>query len=48
MASDADLYMAMVDDKVIVKIGSRYDIGNLIPSNYKVAAYGKDYCVWVK
>ncbi|KAJ8430305.1 hypothetical protein Cgig2_024737 [Carnegiea gigantea] len=48
MASDADLYMAMIDDKVIVKNGSGYDTATLIRSNYKVAAYGNDYCVWVK
>lgn len=46
MVADADLYMAMIDGKVIVKIGTRYDTSNLIPPNYKIATYGKDYCVW--
>jgi len=48
MASDSDLYMAMIDGKVIVKLGSQYDIGNLVPSNFKIATSGKDYCIWEK
>lgn len=48
MASDADLYVAMIDGNVIVKIGSRYEVGNLIPANYKVSISGKDFCVWEK
>lgn len=48
LASDADLYVAMIDDKIIVKIGPKLDLGNLIPQNFKVATSGNDYCVWVK
>ncbi|XP_021752946.1 alpha-amylase-like [Chenopodium quinoa] len=48
MASDADLYVAMIDGKIIVKTGTRFDLGNLIPANFKVSTYGKDYCVWEK
>lgn len=48
MTADADLYLAMIDGKIIVKLGSRYDIGNLVPSNFKIVASGKDYCVWEK
>lgn len=48
MASDADLYVAMVDGKIIVKLGTRYDIGNIIPSNFKVSTSGNNYCVWEK
>ncbi|XP_010690299.1 alpha-amylase [Beta vulgaris subsp. vulgaris] len=48
MASDADLYVAMIDEKVIVKIGPRYNVGNLIPSNFKISTSGKDYAVWEK
>ena len=48
MASDADLYVAMVDDKIIVKIGPKLDLGNLIPSNFQVATSGNDYAVWEK
>ncbi|XP_074312868.1 alpha-amylase-like [Silene latifolia] len=48
MVADADLYLAMIDEKLMVKIGSRYDMGNVISSNFKIAAYGNDYCVWEK
>ena len=48
MASDADLYVAMIDESVIVKTGSRYEVGNLIPANFEVAISGKDFCVWEK
>lgn len=48
MASDANLYVAMIDEKIIVKIGSKYDVNNLIPSNFKIATSGQDYCVWEK
>ncbi|URD94142.1 alpha-amylase [Musa troglodytarum] len=27
LASDADLYMAMIDGKILTKLGSRYDVG---------------------
>ena len=48
VASDADLYVAKIDDKIYVKIGSRYDVGDLVPPNYKVSTSGTDYCVWEK
>lgn len=48
LASDADLYVAAIGDRVIMKIGPKMDIGNLIPSNFKVAASGTDYAVWEK
>ncbi|XP_065038276.1 alpha-amylase isozyme 3C-like isoform X1 [Musa acuminata AAA Group] len=48
LASDADLYMAMIDGKILTKLGSRYDVGNLVPSNFHVVASGNDYCVWEK
>ncbi|GAB4852143.1 hypothetical protein Ancab_016333 [Ancistrocladus abbreviatus] len=46
MASEADVYVAMVDQKIVVKIGPRYDVGSVIPPKFKVAACGKDYSVW--
>ncbi|KAI4964061.1 hypothetical protein ZWY2020_008435 [Hordeum vulgare] len=46
--ADADLYLAEIDGKVIVKLGPRYDVGNLIPGGFKVAAHGNDYAVWEK
>ncbi|KAL3603841.1 hypothetical protein D5086_004700 [Populus alba] len=47
LASDADLYVAAIDGNVIMKIGPKMDLGNLIPSNFQVAASGTDYCVWL-
>ncbi|GMH13813.1 hypothetical protein Nepgr_015654 [Nepenthes gracilis] len=46
MASDADLYVAKIGQKIIVKIGSRYSVDNLVPPNFKIATSGQDYCVW--
>lgn len=48
LAADADCYVAMIDGKVITKIGPRFDVGNLVPSNFRVVTSGKDYSVWVK
>ncbi|KAL5201570.1 hypothetical protein ABZP36_035924 [Zizania latifolia] len=48
LAADGDVYVAMIDDKVITKIGTRYDVGNLIPSDFHVVAHGNNYCVWEK
>lgn len=48
VASDADLYVAKIDDKIYVKIGSKFAVGDLVPPNYKVSTSGKDYAVWEK
>ncbi|KAG9450981.1 hypothetical protein H6P81_010946 [Aristolochia fimbriata] len=48
MKAEADLYVAVIDEKVIVKIGSRYDVGPVIPPGFQVSATGKDYAVWEK
>ena len=48
LLAEADAYVAVVDDKVMVKIGTRYDVGSVIPSDFHPAAHGKDYCVWEK
>ncbi|XP_038972740.1 alpha-amylase isozyme 3D-like [Phoenix dactylifera] len=48
MVSDSDLYVAAIDEKIIAKIGPRYDVGNIVPSNYHIVASGNDYCVWEK
>lgn len=43
--------MACIDDKVIIKMGPRHDMGNLKPNKqegWKVKASGKDYAVWDK
>ncbi|KAK8551949.1 hypothetical protein V6N12_040566 [Hibiscus sabdariffa] len=48
LASDSDLYVASIDEKIIAKIGPKQDLGNLIPPDYQSAATGKDYAVFVK
>ncbi|XP_062158534.1 alpha-amylase-like [Alnus glutinosa] len=48
IASDADLYVAGIDDKIFMKIGPRFEVGNLVPSNFHVATSGQDYAVWEK
>nr|ADO63831.1 alpha amylase [Brachypodium distachyon] len=45
---DGDAYVAEVDGKVVVKIGSRYDVAAVIPSGFVTTAHGKDYAVWEK
>ena len=43
LASDSDLYVAAIDGKIIVKIGPRFDVGNLVPKSFKkIATSGKD------
>ncbi|KAI9200438.1 hypothetical protein LWI28_007963 [Acer negundo] len=44
LAAESDLYMAAIDDKIIMKIGPKTDLGNLLPSNYQVATSGIDQC----
>lgn len=48
--AESDLYVAVIDDRVVLKIGPRFDIGNLAPNEaeYQIAAVGKNYCVWEK
>jgi alpha-amylase len=48
LAADWDLYVAQIDENVIMKIGPKIDVGNLIPSDFVVATHGNDYCVWEK
>ena len=46
--ADADLYLAEIDGKVVVKIGSRFDCEHLIPEGFQVSAHGDGYAVWEK
>nr|ABK24434.1 unknown [Picea sitchensis] len=50
ITAESDLYMAAIDEKIVVKIGSRYDVGNLAPPSpeFRVVASGNGYCVWEK
>ncbi|MCD7458747.1 hypothetical protein HAX54_039048 [Datura stramonium] len=45
LAAQSDLYVANIDDKIIVKIGPG-NVGNLVPSNFQLATSGVDYAVW--
>jgi alpha-amylase len=45
---DGDAYVAEIDGKVVVKIGSRYDVGAVIPAGFVNSAHGNDYTVWEK
>ncbi|KAJ0747609.1 putative alpha-amylase [Helianthus annuus] len=48
LVCEAELYVAEIDEKIIVKIGPKMDVGNLIPENFKVATSGEKYAVWDK
>ncbi|KAJ7958153.1 Alpha-amylase [Quillaja saponaria] len=48
LAAEADLYMAEIDNKVIMKIGPKGFPGNLLPPNAQRAYSGKDFAVWEK
>ncbi|KAL3734828.1 hypothetical protein ACJRO7_024067 [Eucalyptus globulus] len=48
LASDSDLYVAEIDHGVIMKIGPKFEVGDLVPPNYRIATSGQDYCVWEK
>ncbi|KAI5314608.1 hypothetical protein L3X38_043784 [Prunus dulcis] len=45
-SADADFYVASIDEKIIVKIGPRLDIGKLVPPAFKIGTSGKDYAMW--
>ncbi|KAL8144028.1 hypothetical protein V2J09_017060 [Rumex salicifolius] len=48
LAADADLYVAKIGERIIVKLGTRFDVGNLIPADFKIATSGNSYCIWEK
>ncbi|XP_050211508.1 alpha-amylase isoform X2 [Mercurialis annua] len=49
LAAETDLYMAAINDNVIMKIGPKMDLGKLLPSDeFQVATSGESYAVWVK
>ncbi|KAL3655217.1 hypothetical protein CASFOL_001003 [Castilleja foliolosa] len=48
LVADWNLYVAKIDGKVITKIGPKWDIGNLVPCNFHLAADGINYAVWEK
>ena len=38
--AESDLYVAMVDERVVAKIGPRFDVGGVVPPGFKIAAHG--------
>jgi ATPase subunit of ABC transporter with duplicated ATPase domains len=51
LAAEGDLYMAAVGDRLVVKMGPRFDIGDLLPKEeegWALGCAGGDYAVWVK
>lgn len=46
LAADSGLYLAMIDEKIIVKIGPNGGLRSLIPPNYQLIHSGFDYAVW--
>ncbi|KAK1407611.1 hypothetical protein QVD17_39231 [Tagetes erecta] len=48
LAYEAELYVAVIDERIIVKIGPKMDLGNIIPENFQLATSGEKYAVWEK
>ncbi|KAG6541131.1 hypothetical protein Mapa_017502 [Marchantia paleacea] len=50
LTAEQDLYVARIDDRLLVKIGPRLEIGHLAPSlnEWNVASLGDGYIVWEK
>lgn len=49
VAAENDLYMAVINEKIMMKIGSKGDLGNLLAGFKPQAALsGQDYAVWEK
>ncbi|KAK3275553.1 Alpha-amylase A type-1/2 [Cymbomonas tetramitiformis] len=48
IAAEQDMYEAVIDDKVTVKLGPRWDMGDRWPGDteWEVATCGLDYCIW--
>ena len=50
MHTQGDCYMASIDDKVTVKLGPRFYLGELLPpaTEWDMTVSDSDMCVWVK
>lgn len=48
LVAAGDVYMAEIDNKVVMKIGPRMDLRGLLPSYVIIpaATSGQDYAVW--
>ena len=51
LEASSELYVANIDEKLIVKLGPRYDVPReLLPSEdeFELATSGDDYAVWMR
>ncbi|KAI7843850.1 hypothetical protein COHA_002401 [Chlorella ohadii] len=51
LAAEKDMYVARINGNVTLKLGPRYDMGNLVPrkeDGWALAAAGNDFAVWEK
>nr|CAB3456670.1 unnamed protein product [Digitaria exilis] len=46
LLAENDAYVAEIDGRVIVKIGSRFDVSSSIPQGFQVSTSGNDYAIW--
>jgi alpha-amylase len=46
LVAEGDMYVAVVDERVITKIGPRFNVADVIPPGFRVVASGDNYCVW--
>ncbi|KAH9321114.1 hypothetical protein KI387_015753 [Taxus chinensis] len=47
IVAETDLYMASIDERVICKIGARYDVGKYMPpQDFVIVTSGEGYAVW--
>ncbi|GAB4820889.1 hypothetical protein N2152v2_007935 [Parachlorella kessleri] len=48
LAADKDLYVATINNRVMVKLGPRMDMGAHVPNDkeWKIVTWGKDFAVW--
>ncbi len=51
LAAEKDMYVACINGNVTLKLGPRFDMGNLVPrkeDGWVLAAAGNDFAVWEK
>ncbi len=51
LAAEDDIYVASIDDRVTIKMGPRYDMGDLVPSKeegWRFVLSGSGWAVWEK
>ena len=51
LAADKDVYIARIDDAVVIKMGPRYDMGEFLPEEsegWEMVLTGNDWAIWEK